>query len=103
MSIFSRRRRAAALVVAVVAAALTATSPQASADAPPVTVRPDPSYQQESFQGWGTSLVWFANATGGYPDEVRNRLADLLFGPDGLNPTLARYNIGGGNAPDVPP
>ncbi|MEO6084443.1 MAG: RICIN domain-containing protein [Umezawaea sp.] len=102
MSIFPRRRRAAALVVALVAAALTATSPQASADAPPVTVRPDPSYQQESFQGWGTSLVWFANATGGYPDEVRNRLADLLFGPDGLNLTLARYNIGGGNAPDVP-
>src|SRR3954471_21319755 len=68
-----------------------------------VTVRPDPTYQQEPFQGWGTSLVWFANATGGYPDEVRNRLADLLFGPDGLNLTLARYNIGGGNAPDVPP
>ncbi|NKE62105.1 ricin-type beta-trefoil lectin domain protein [Lentzea sp. PSKA42] len=67
-----------------------------------VTVRPDPTYQQEPFQGWGTSLVWFANATGGYPDEIRNQLAELLFGEDGLNLNIARYNIGGGNAPDVP-
>jgi hypothetical protein len=55
-----------------------------------VTVRPDPTYQQESFQGWGTSLVWFANATGGYPDEIRNQLAELLFGEDGLNLNIAR-------------
>ncbi|WP_112267075.1 RICIN domain-containing protein [Lentzea terrae] len=67
-----------------------------------VTVRPDPTYQQEPFQGWGTSLVWFAHATGGYPDEIRNQLAELLFGEDGLNLNIARYNIGGGNAPDVP-
>jgi O-glycosyl hydrolase len=66
-----------------------------------ITVRPDPSYQQSAFEGWGTSLVWFANATGGYSDEVRNRLADLLFGEDGLRLNIARYNIGGGNAPDV--
>ena len=32
-----------------------------------VTVRPDPSYKADSFEGWGTSLVWFANATGDYP------------------------------------
>lgn len=67
-----------------------------------VTVRPDPSYAGEPFEGWGTSLVWFANATGGYPDEIKNELADMLFGPDGMNLNIARYNIGGGNAPDVP-
>ncbi|KOX24415.1 ricin-type beta-trefoil lectin domain protein [Saccharothrix sp. NRRL B-16348] len=66
-----------------------------------VTVRPDPSYQQPAFEGWGTSLVWFANATGGYPDAIRNRLANLLYGDDGLRLNIARYNIGGGNAPDV--
>ncbi|PSL55880.1 O-glycosyl hydrolase [Saccharothrix carnea] len=66
-----------------------------------VTVRPDPSYQQPAFEGWGTSLVWFANATGGYPDAIRNRLANLLYGHDGLRLNIARYNIGGGNAPDV--
>ena len=70
--------------------------------APEVTVRPDPSYAGEPFEGWGTSLVWFANATGGYPDEIKNELADMVFGDDGLNLNIARYNIGGGNAPDVP-
>ncbi|WP_200308577.1 RICIN domain-containing protein [Streptomyces adelaidensis] len=82
----------------------TTSLPMAHADttaAAGVTVRPDPSYKGQSFEGWGTSLVWFANATGDYPDEIRNELADLLFGKDGLNLNIARYNIGGGNAPDV--
>jgi O-glycosyl hydrolase len=70
--------------------------------APVVTVRPDPSYQGQAFEGWGTSLVWFANATGDYPPKVREKLADLVFGENGLNLNIARYNIGGGNAPDVP-
>ncbi|MEV8437914.1 glycoside hydrolase [Actinosynnema sp. NPDC051121] len=101
-----RGRRSALAVVGLLAAALAATHPStagaqdASATAS-VTVRPDPSYQQPAFEGWGTSLVWFANATGGYPDALRNRLANLLFGEDGLRLNIARYNIGGGNAPDV--
>ncbi|MEU6354802.1 RICIN domain-containing protein [Streptomyces sp. NPDC047072] len=81
------------------------TSPAASADtaAPQsaVTVRIDPSYRQQEFEGWGTSLVWFANATGNYPDPIRRQLVDMLFGEDGLRLNIARYNIGGGNAPDV--
>jgi O-glycosyl hydrolase len=66
-----------------------------------VRITPDPSYQQPAFEGWGTSLVWFANATGGYPAAIREKLADLVFGKDGLALNIARYNIGGGNAPDV--
>ncbi|MBW6440124.1 RICIN domain-containing protein [Actinoplanes hulinensis] len=65
------------------------------------TIRIDPGYQQQEFEGWGTSLVWFANATGGYPEPIRRKLADMLFGPDGLDLNIARYNIGGGNAPGV--
>ncbi|WP_454851809.1 RICIN domain-containing protein [Promicromonospora soli] len=78
------------------------TTATAALPTPGVTVRPDPSYAGEPFEGWGTSLVWFANATGGYPDEIKNELADMLFGADGMNLNIARYNIGGGNAPDVP-
>lgn len=85
--------------------ALAAASPVRAADQPvpagAVTVRPDPSYQGDAFEGWGTSLAWFANATGGYPEEIRGRLADMVFGDDGLNLNIARYNIGGGNAPNV--
>ncbi|MEV6962092.1 glycoside hydrolase [Streptomyces sp. NPDC051207] len=100
----TRKRRllgAAALTALATAASLVgAPAPQARAAAS-VTVQPDPSYRQETFQGWGTSLVWFANATGDYPEEIREKLARLLFGDDGLALNIARYNIGGGNAPDV--
>ncbi|MET9630364.1 glycoside hydrolase [Lentzea sp. NPDC006480] len=91
------------LALVLVVAGLT-TARTASADPPPhngVTVRVDPSYRQPEFEGWGTSLVWMANVTGGYPDPIRRRLVDMLFGEDGLRLNIARYNIGGGNAPDV--
>ncbi|MET9019134.1 glycoside hydrolase [Actinopolymorpha sp. NPDC004070] len=68
---------------------------------PSATIQPDPSYQHPAFEGWGTSLVWFANATGDYPDQLRETLVRLVFGEDGLRLNIARYNIGGGNAPDV--
>ncbi|WP_413755579.1 RICIN domain-containing protein [Streptomyces sp. MMBL 11-3] len=96
---------AAALTALATGAALvqapSSTAQARTADTASVTVRPDPSYQQEEFEGWGTSLVWFANATGDYPKEIREKLAKLLFGDDGLALNIARYNIGGGNAPDV--
>ncbi|MGW0302769.1 glycoside hydrolase [Streptomyces anthocyanicus] len=100
----SRRLLGAAVLTALTTgAALLGVPAQAEPAAAPasVTVRPDPSYQQEEFEGWGTSLVWFANATGDYPPEIREKLARLLFGDDGLGLNIARYNIGGGNAPDV--
>ncbi|MFD6291575.1 glycoside hydrolase [Streptomyces sp. NPDC060205] len=104
----TRSRRllgAAGLTALATGAALTLAPPSTAqapaADNPSVTVRPDPSYAQQKFEGWGTSLVWFANVTGGYPKEIREKLAKLLFGDDGLALNIARYNIGGGNAPDV--
>ncbi|MGC9539031.1 RICIN domain-containing protein [Streptomyces sp. UG1] len=101
----SRRRTVRALALTVplaLGAGLVAMPPATAADPPSaVTVRIDPSYQQQEFEGWGTSLVWFANVTGGYPDPIRKQLVDMLFGRDGLRLNIARYNIGGGNAPDV--
>ena len=67
------------------------------------TVKLDPSYQHESFDGWGTALVWFANVTGGWPDDMKSELADALFGEDGLNFNIARYNIGGEDSPETEP
>ncbi|MEU9731502.1 glycoside hydrolase [Streptomyces sp. NPDC048002] len=99
----TRNRRtlsAAALTALATGAALLTVPVQAHAESA-VTVTPDPSYAHEEFEGWGTSLVWFANATGDYPPAIREKLARLLFGDDGLALNIARYNIGGGNAPDV--
>jgi hypothetical protein len=98
----SKRPLAALGICALGAGVLVAGSPMASAAAAPVTITPNPAYASEPFEGWGTSLVWFANATGDYPDSVRQDLLDKVFGEDGLNLNIARYNIGGGNATDVP-
>lgn len=97
--------------VAVLAAAVTAAAGLALAPAPlpaaaadqhsAVTITPNPASRGEAFEGWGTSLVWFANATAGYSPELREELYQKVFGKDGLNLNIARYNVGGGNASDV--
>ena len=50
------------------------------------------------FEGWGTSLCWWANRVG-YSDELAQKTADLFFGEDGLHLNIMRYNIGGGDDP----
>lgn len=63
-------RRSATMVVLAATAAgglaafPTATETAAAAEtAPtPVTITPNPASKGEAFRGWGTSLVWFANA-----------------------------------------
>ncbi len=96
--------------VAILAAAVTTMAglsvlPAAPAEAvdssTAVTITPNPASRGEAFQGWGTSLVWFANATAGYSPELREELYQKVFGEDGLNLNIARYNVGGGHASDV--
>ncbi len=50
------------------------------------------------FEGWGTSLCWWANRLG-YSDALAQQAADLFFGEDGLRLNIMRYNIGGGDDP----
>ncbi|CAL8471754.1 g11296 [Coccomyxa elongata] len=67
-----------------------------TAPAPDSIVVIDPGRVQQEFEGWGTSLCWFANIAGGFPDPLRTYLADLLFDVNkGLGMQICRYNIGG--------
>lgn len=50
------------------------------------------------FEGWGTSLCWWANRLG-YSDTLAQKAADAFFSSDGLNMNIMRYNIGGGDNP----
>lgn len=60
----------------------------------PIVVQPPQN--QQKFEGWGTSLCWFANIVGGFPDPLRVHLMDLLFdSKHGLGLEICRYNIGG--------
>ncbi|WP_084579847.1 glycoside hydrolase [Sphingomonas azotifigens] len=99
------RALAAALLLAAAPAALAQTTPPPPVVEPEValTLRPDLQQPGQPFEGWGTALAWFAHVTGGYPDPVREKLADLFYGPQGLDWTIARYNIGGGDAPETKP
>lgn len=61
--------------------------------------------QFQTFEGFGTSLSWWANGVGSWPEPTRSALVDALFAPAprGLGLTYARYNIGGGDDPDSTP
>lgn len=50
------------------------------------------------FEGWGTSLCWWANRVG-YSDSLAQQTADIFFGENGLRMNIARFNIGGGDDP----
>ncbi len=50
------------------------------------------------FQGWGTSLCWWANRIG-YSPELTEKAAELFYGESGLRLNIMRYNIGGGDDP----
>ncbi|HRR75184.1 MAG TPA: glycoside hydrolase, partial [Ruminococcus sp.] len=50
------------------------------------------------FEGWGTSLCWWANRVG-YSDTLAQKCADTFYGDDGLRLNIARFNIGGGDDP----
>jgi hypothetical protein len=62
-----------------------------------VYVPREPSGNPITWEGWGTSLCWWANFVGGLPKGDSNYVLDLLFDPSkGLGLTIVRYNIGGG-------
>ncbi|WP_304942548.1 glycoside hydrolase family 30 protein [Vallitalea guaymasensis] len=60
----------------------------------------DPFGERQTFEGWGTTLCWWANIIGGWSEENVDKVMDLLYSPtEGLGFTVARYNIGGGDNP----
>lgn len=65
-----------------------------------VTLSPDRVYAVNNgvFEGWGTSLCWWANRVG-YSDSLAQQTADAFYGDEGLRLNIARFNIGGGDDP----
>jgi O-glycosyl hydrolase len=51
------------------------------------------------FQGWGTSLCWWANRLG-YDETLTQKAAVLFFSEEGLGLDIGRYNVGGGDDPE---
>ena len=63
------------------------------------TLRINPAARQQTIEGWGVSLCWWANMCGKWNDSKIDELVDLLSSPDKLNYNIFRYNIGGGDQP----
>lgn len=57
------------------------------------------------FEGWGTSLCWWANRIG-YSETLTKKAAEIFYSDEGLGMNIGRYNVGGGDLvgelPQVP-
>jgi O-glycosyl hydrolase len=64
-------------------------------------VKVNPGVRHQTFEGWGTSLCWWANHVGGWSESARNAVVAAVLDPvSGLGYNVFRYNIGGGENPD---
>ena len=74
-----------------------------TADSEPVKIVLDPvplsPFNAGVFEGWGTSLCWFANRLG-YDPQLTRETGRLFFNAEtGLGINIVRFNIGGGDDP----
>ena len=58
-----------------------------------------PTERQQTCEGWGVSLCWWARMCGEWDEERLDQLITWLVSPTGLNMNIFRYNIGGGDDP----
>jgi len=57
-----------------------------------------PGDRGQTIEGFGASGAWWAQVVGGWPDETRTRIMELLYSKTkGLGMTTYRYNLGGGS------
>ncbi|HXM56332.1 MAG TPA: glycoside hydrolase [Candidatus Dormibacteraeota bacterium] len=100
MQSFATRRMAARRIAVALGLALVLTlalsAPAGAAPVPgAVLISTQAAYR---FQGWGTSLAWWANVVGGWSSAAQ--VEDALFGlpdpahPDRLGLSVIRYDIG---------
>ena len=90
-------------LVAVMAGVLLSSCACAAAQEPEQTIIIDPNnaspVNNGIFEGWGTSLCWWANRIG-YSDTLTRLAAEAFCDPEnGLGLNILRYNIGGGDDP----
>ena len=97
---FKGKRIISAVLASCIALTATRTGALPAHAAKTVVLSPDDTYAINNgvFEGWGTSLCWWANRVG-YSDSLAQQCADTFFGENGLHLNIARFNIGGGDDP----
>jgi O-glycosyl hydrolase len=67
-----------------------------------VVVTIDAQSRAQTIEGFGAAGAWWAQDVGGWEDEKRELVADLLFdGDKGIGLSIYRYNVGGGNGENI--
>lgn len=62
----------------------------------------NPTEVRQTIEGFGASAAWWAQDVGGWENDKRQRIVDLLFNPEkGIGLTIYRYNIGGGDGENI--
>ena len=94
------KKRVSVAIAVCIAMSTLSLCPLPAQAAKTIVVSPDDTYAINNgvFEGWGTSLCWWANRVG-YSDSLAQQCADTFFGDDGLRLNIARFNIGGGDDP----
>jgi O-glycosyl hydrolase len=78
----------------------TTMRPTVTAASGTTLIKVNPKVRHQTFEGFGTSLCWWANHVGGWSEAKRNALVDAIVDPTaGLGYNVFRYNIGGGDDP----
>ncbi len=91
------------LICVILAIIMTAgLLPMAAFAASPIRVVVDGSDLSPlgAFEGWGTSLCWWAETLGDLPEAERLTLSKAMFDlNEGLGLNIVRYNVGAGDTP----
>lgn len=92
-------RRFLLLAATMLCTALSAQSNRRTASAVVLDPAKGSPFNDGVFEGWGTSLCWWANRVG-YSDKLTDLAVDAFFDQTkGLKLNIVRYNIGGGDDP----
>lgn len=63
-------------------------------------VKISPDKEQQTVEGWGSSLCWWAHMLGQWQnEEAIDEIVNYITSPNELNMNVFRYNIGGGDNP----
>ncbi len=77
---------------------LSACQSANNSDPVDATITIDPTDVRQTVEGFGASGAWWAQDIGGWEDETRQTIVDLLFDQEsGIGLSIYRYNIGGGD------
>ncbi len=85
------------LLLGILAGCVPAEPPPAADE---ILLHPQETYQV--LEGFGASGAWWAQAVGGWEEDKRQRVIQLLFDPQaGIGLSVYRYNIGGGGTSGI--